>query len=257
MSFDKLIENKESLSDRVKKYILDMIYNGQVKDGEKLPAEDKFSLLIGVSRGTLREALTELERDGVIVRKRGEGTFVKLAPYSFRLQSELERHESILDIAKREGISITYDDLTIAEEIIPNDLIKVLDLDAASRVIKVERVIIAQGMRVGYMIDFIPFGLVTTEEFSGLFQGSVLDVLRGKKGTEVGKAEARIHALNAGDSISAKLKINPSSAILLLEEILYNEMGRAVEYSLNYFVPSFFQFRVNRYYGNGIKNTNG
>lgn len=48
--------------------------------GTKLPAERQLSELLGVSRGDLRKALAELERDGALWRHVGKGTFVGAKP---------------------------------------------------------------------------------------------------------------------------------------------------------------------------------
>lgn len=44
--------------------------------GSKLPTERTLAHALGISRATLRQALTRLERDGLLVRRQGNGTFV-------------------------------------------------------------------------------------------------------------------------------------------------------------------------------------
>lgn len=53
-----------------------MIEEGVLRPGERLPAENILSQQMGVSRGTLREALKILESQGLIRRKPREGTLV-------------------------------------------------------------------------------------------------------------------------------------------------------------------------------------
>lgn len=48
--------------------------------GDALPAESELQTRFGVSRATVRQALAELERDGVVERRQGRGTFVALPP---------------------------------------------------------------------------------------------------------------------------------------------------------------------------------
>jgi DNA-binding FadR family transcriptional regulator len=52
------------------------IEEGDYADGGKLPPERHLSDQLGVSRATLRKALDALERDGLIWRHVGKGTFV-------------------------------------------------------------------------------------------------------------------------------------------------------------------------------------
>jgi GntR family transcriptional regulator len=74
----------------------------------------------------------------------------------------------------------------------------------------------------------------------------VLDLLRQKQGLEISQAVADIVAVNAGSFLAAKLQIQPGQALLLLEEILFDGDGTAVELSRNYFVPDYFRFHIVR-----------
>ena len=62
--------------------LLQSIKLGQVRDGERLPAERDLAAQLRVSRGTLREALADLQRAGYVESRRGRsgGTFVRYVP---------------------------------------------------------------------------------------------------------------------------------------------------------------------------------
>lgn len=63
--------------DRIAADLRAQIEMGRLMPGQKLHAEDELVRLYGVSRNTLRQALGALEREGLIVRKHGTGTFVR------------------------------------------------------------------------------------------------------------------------------------------------------------------------------------
>ena len=50
------------------------------RNGDQIPPESELAKEYGVSRVTLRQALAELVKDGLLTRQRGRGTFVKQAP---------------------------------------------------------------------------------------------------------------------------------------------------------------------------------
>lgn len=75
MSFRPIITKK--IYEEIVEQIKNMISNGEVKPGEKLPSEREMSESMGVSRASVREALTALEALGILDIKPGEGTFVK------------------------------------------------------------------------------------------------------------------------------------------------------------------------------------
>src|SRR5919206_841809 len=58
----------------VRDAVLELI--GTLEVGEAIPAERRLAVELGVSRPTLRAAIDELVRDGLLLRRHGKGTFV-------------------------------------------------------------------------------------------------------------------------------------------------------------------------------------
>ena len=71
-----ILQDQEPLYIQVKQHILEQIKGGKFKPGDKLPSEKELTDLFGVSRVTVRNALGELQSEGIIVRISGKGTFV-------------------------------------------------------------------------------------------------------------------------------------------------------------------------------------
>jgi GntR family transcriptional regulator, transcriptional repressor for pyruvate dehydrogenase complex len=63
-------------SDEALRQILDLIFQGQLAPGSRLPAERELAEIIGVSRATLRDALNKLEARGYIERRSKSGNYV-------------------------------------------------------------------------------------------------------------------------------------------------------------------------------------
>ncbi|MGB5845597.1 MAG: GntR family transcriptional regulator, partial [Anaerolineales bacterium] len=62
-------------SDDVVVRLRDAISSGQLAPGERL-SEELLAEMVGISRGPIREALTQLEREGLVIKQRNKGTFV-------------------------------------------------------------------------------------------------------------------------------------------------------------------------------------
>jgi GntR family transcriptional repressor for pyruvate dehydrogenase complex len=69
--------NKKKLADSVIEEIKRMIQSGELKEGDKLPNQNAFAAQLGVSRTSLREALSTLTRIGVIEQRPGYGTVLR------------------------------------------------------------------------------------------------------------------------------------------------------------------------------------
>ena len=66
----------ERVSAAVIRQVEELILQGVLRPGQRLPAERELAGALDVSRPTLREALAELERRGLVVARRGAGVFV-------------------------------------------------------------------------------------------------------------------------------------------------------------------------------------
>ncbi|MGH9846086.1 MAG: FadR/GntR family transcriptional regulator [Blastocatellia bacterium] len=94
-------------SDEALRQILDLIFQGQLPPGSRLPAERDLAAIIGVSRTTLRDALNKLEARGYIERRSKSGNYVCTAiPQTLRapleeiVEQDIVGLRDIIDIRK-------------------------------------------------------------------------------------------------------------------------------------------------------------
>ena len=71
---------RERLGDQLYGQILEQIVSGALKEGDKLPSENKICQAFGVSRPTVRAALMRLNADGLVITRQGSGTFLQKRP---------------------------------------------------------------------------------------------------------------------------------------------------------------------------------
>lgn len=72
-----MIVMPKRLSDEIASRVRALIEEQNLEAGMKLPAERQLAQQLGVSRNSLREALAKLVSEGVLVSRRGGGTFVR------------------------------------------------------------------------------------------------------------------------------------------------------------------------------------
>ena len=82
------------LGDQLYGQILERIVSGALKEGEKLPSENKICQAFGVSRPTVREALMRLHADGLVTTRQGSGTYLLKRP-----SDHLTRLAPVSDVA--------------------------------------------------------------------------------------------------------------------------------------------------------------
>jgi len=71
---------QSKLADQLYEQILAKIVSGALTEGGKLPSEGQLCELFGVSRPVVREALSRLQADGVVISRHGSGSFVQRRP---------------------------------------------------------------------------------------------------------------------------------------------------------------------------------
>jgi GntR family transcriptional repressor for pyruvate dehydrogenase complex len=74
--FQSISNNSTTLTEPIIEAILELIRNGKLKQGDKLPPQDILATQLKVSRTSLREALKELTYRGIVRCAHGRGTFV-------------------------------------------------------------------------------------------------------------------------------------------------------------------------------------
>jgi GntR family transcriptional regulator len=241
----ELKTDRRPLHIQARQHLLKLIESGAYEPGEQLPSESNLAAQLGISRPTLREALFNLEQEGVIVRKHGVGTFV--APgYRERLASGLQRLDSLLTMADRQGMSIEVLRLTVEQIPADDRVAQRLNLSPAARLTCVRRTIAVDDRSAAYLIDFAPTAVLPPEAVDASFDGSVLDLLIRRNTVQIREAVAEITAINADASLAEHLGIEPGEALLLLSETLFTEDLIPVEFSRNYFLPDFFDFHILR-----------
>lgn len=76
MTFTSVVKDPSNIYERIVKQVTSLIIKGQLKPGDKLPAERTLAELLGVSRTSIREALKMLAAQGLVVIKHGQGVFI-------------------------------------------------------------------------------------------------------------------------------------------------------------------------------------
>jgi len=223
----------------------EMIFSGSLGEGERLPTEPALARIMGVSRATLREALKQLESEGIIYRRHGLGTFIRARKPSINLDLSIPRSvteliESLNFIPGTSWMKVT------TETVFPDDVER-LGVTPGSQVVRVERIRTANGQPVAYTIEVVPGWVM--KKYPRWDDGenfSLIEHLTFRCGVRFRETESRLTPLHNVQSVAEKLEIDPSSHILFFEGIDRDEEGAPVIFSREYFAPWIFRFSVRR-----------
>lgn len=214
--------------------------------GQRLVSEPELAKQLGVSRATLREAMRSFETQGLIRRRQGSGTFVVGKVQV--IDSGLEVLESLETMAKRLELEVSVSNLSIDVVKADAEIASALSIPMDTKVTRVRRVIRADGRPVAYLVDTLLEETLRGTDMPTDFHGSVLDFLL-ERGDSLASSRANISAIGATAEVAKALEIQRGDVLLHFYSQLFNASGKAIDYSLSYFIPGYFHFHVVRRVG--------
>ncbi|BAS26257.1 GntR family transcriptional regulator [Limnochorda pilosa] len=240
-----LVSRKEQVTDLLRAYV------AQMPSGERLPSEPELARRLGVSRGTLREAVSALEAGGLLLRRHGIGTFV--VKRRAEVQSGLERLRGIPNIIRSDGRTPGVSNQSVTRIQVPGSVGEHLRLPEGAEAILVTQTYLADRIPVVHALTYIPPMRELGEVFAYLEQACrrpepivLFDVLEAQFGQPVRYAVADVAAVGATAPMSTALHVEEGCPLLLLEETHYTADDVPVLHSLDYLRSDAFRMFVIR-----------
>ena len=232
------------ISSQIVEQLLQELRTGIYSKADRLPAEVELAARMQVSRTVIRDALSEMEREGFVERVRGIGTVVNRSHLFVknRLDQKLE-YNAIIRAAGR----TPHVDKVIVEQM-PADaeLAESLQIAPGEEVLMVCKRVNADDAPVIYSVDHLPLSLLTPAQLATLdFSRPIFDLLEEACGLSITSTTTRIHASCGTSGIRGMMHLAANEALLLLDEISYTRLCRPVIRSQSYYT-NFFDFAILR-----------
>jgi len=240
-------EGTRSRTTRVQDVVLrlrDLIARAELPPDGRLPSEQELSQRFGASRATVREALTVLEGEGLIARRRGLGRF--LNRLALNLPTRLEEVWDFADMIRSSGYrpSSRYEGMTLGP--VAPAVAEKLAIPPGSEVLTTKDVFLADGIPVIYCIDTLPSSLVRSGYAPEELEGPIYTFLTVRCGQRVDYNITEIAPTVADRKLGLLLGCRRGSPLLYLEEVGFNAQGEPILHSQEYYRPEYFSFRVLR-----------
>lgn len=212
---------------------------GQVAPGHRLPSERHLSDALGVSRVSVRHALTELRDEGVLVNSPQRGWYV--------------RHEMV---SEPPAMLQSFSEMVAASGGVPTSKVlhirrrwahqgerEVLDLDENAQVVDIRR------LRGANERPICLEDLVVSESLVGRIQPEDLEDaslyrLLENRGLYPAHSTYAVHAEQALPEWADLLELEPGDAVLVAEEVCHLSDGRPLLTSINHYRGDSYQFRA-------------
>jgi len=208
------------------------IEDGTLKNKEKLPTEIELCATFHISRPVVRQAYSELLTQGIIVRKKGKGTFVNKELINRNFTSELYNFTGEMD---RQGKKPKTKVLVV--EIITNDpnIFPLLQVNEGDQVLHLKRLRLADDVPV-----YIEDSYIDLKEFPGMEKvdfsaNSLFSLFETKYHRPVHKTHNVYTAELVSDTYATLLDVEKHSAAHRVQSWTYDALGRCMEVSVAFF----------------------
>ena len=236
----KIKVEKRPLYLRVAQLLTEEITNGVFSQEERLPSEEKLAKMLGVSRATIREALSALEKQGMLRRVQGLGTILT-HEQKIPIGQGMERL-ILHGYVSRYGFTPGTSSVNFHWRSAPCPL---RSLGRTLRAGRLERTRTADGKPLMVSVDYIPMHILGPE-FQLEYMGQSLFSYLQKRGVILAYSEMRITAAIAKPDMAEKLEVIEGAPLLVIDETYYDGQNAPVLVSSNTYRVDRWEFKIFR-----------
>jgi GntR family transcriptional regulator len=208
------------------------------RTGDRLPSDAELCARFGVSRMTARQAVQLLATEHLLVRRRGDGTFIASRTAARTLGSPLSFTESM----RRRGLRASSRLLWSGWADPTDDDGVALGLRAGDRVIRLERLRLADDRPMAIERAAIAPSLAAVLA-DDLEHGS-LHAAFERFGRYPTQAEARVSARRATPIERRALDLGPAGVVLVERRIICDQDGRPLEHTETVYAAERYEFEA-------------
>jgi GntR family transcriptional regulator len=228
------------LYSQVRERLRERIIDGTYEPESRLPAESEISAIFSVSRITVRQALADLQNEGLIVKVPGKGTFVAQA----RTSQDLAQLEGFGEAMARRGHTVlnrVVSHLTVPAE--PHVATQ-LRIAGSAKASEIRRVRYVDDQPVSFEVAYLPPPLGDRLRSENLAERDIFAILETDYDLPLSHADVQIGAISADAALAKALSVAPGTALLRIERLTWTANGAPLAFEYLYVRGDVFQYTL-------------
>jgi GntR family transcriptional regulator len=212
---------------QLKELLRQEIESGHWQPGQRIPSEAELCQAFDISRSVTRQALRELEYQGLLYREQGKGTFVAQPKISESLMQDLSGFYEDM-VAK----GLTPVTKVLRQEVQPADkkIAAYLQIEPGDKVIAIERLRSVDNEPINLVTTYLPYDICPDLFDEDLSTQSVYALLEQKYGLALSHGRRTIEAVATNQYEAQLLGVEEGAPLVLLDSVSYLKDGRPIEY---------------------------
>lgn len=217
---------------QIQEYIAELILSGKLKPETKLQSEREFSEELGVSRMTVRRALTELVSEGLLERRHGSGTYVAKPRITY-LAHELVDSTAAM---QARNIATASQLLEFGEIAASRRLAEQLEVGIGDPIYRVSILRLANRVPVLLERCFFPAERCPQLEEWDLEKSEISGLLAQIYGARLGKVVQTLEAVSATEAIAQPLRVREGHPLLVLSRTVFDAQSeKPIQYAQDFY----------------------
>jgi GntR family transcriptional regulator len=203
---------------QLQEIIRSRIESGEWPQGQQVPPEAELCKEFNVSRGTVRQALADLVREGLLHRRRGKGSFVARPKITQDLLSSAG-----FSAHAQEVLGSELGTRLISVQVVPagRRLAEKLRIAEGSDVVQIRKVKLAEDQPFFMVTSHVPSSICPGLESEDHTHGSLIDLVRDRCGVRSETLKGWFEPVLIDEYEASVLEVEPGSPAMLLERIRY------------------------------------
>ena len=232
-------ETAVPLYEQIYEDIARRIETGEYKAGDKIPTETELLEQYGVSRVTVRRAMSRLVSENLLVKKAGKGTFVSMPAFLEATQSEGSFSKSVLLRNAIPGTRILFKGVVRAER----GAAEALGMERGDQMICLKRLRLVNEIPSIFEVDFFPMCFDFLLDVD-LKNKSLLEVIREKTGKAGNKSDSYISVKLASREQAKSLECSAGTPLLGVDQTMMTEQKEILYYNEQYIRSDRYKYYV-------------
>jgi len=229
---------------QVRKLLLQEIIQGEFAELEMLPTEMELCKRLGVSRTTLRHAVTALEQEGYLRRRQGKGTIIDRNVCAMTARFDLNAEFS--NLLRELGYTPTVQFLGSREEPADPERARLLNVQENMPLLTVNKLWFADEKPAIWCIDSIPTSLIQKSYPDELLREDIFFFLQDACGQVVDYLIANLFPRRLGEELGQIMCLDPDKPVIASNAVGYNPEGSPVLYDIEVYAPGILTHSVLR-----------
>ncbi|ADU31938.1 GntR family transcriptional regulator [Evansella cellulosilytica] len=219
--------------------IRELINSGQLKAGDLLPSERVYAEKYEISRMTVRQAITNLVSEGLLIRQKGKGTFVA----EKKLEQPLKGITSFSEEMEARNMKPSTKIISFQQELAEPVVAKKLQIEANTPVYKIHRIRLANDIPLAVETTYTPAKFIegiSEEQFTSSFY----DIIEKRLNLSIGYGEQEIESVLANDSEIKHLNLHKGDPVLLVRRVTFLSNNEPFEYCRTTYRADKYKYKI-------------